>query len=174
MYASLSSPSFFPTISKNVTTTSICIPVTNFYSVNLAKSVARSPQVSSTHCWATRRQVRYDDDENDQEYGHNEEIAILEFYTQVAKEEALLVKAVVDDQQVELLIFKGFSSSLSSGTSFDPTRSILPARAVIQSIDRVKGPFDPSNIDYIEKGLQVDAFKTVVQKIKRVQSDHQS
>ncbi|KAJ0636250.1 hypothetical protein HanOQP8_Chr17g0659811 [Helianthus annuus] len=175
MYASLSFPSFFPTIYQNVTTTSICIPGhNNFYSANLAKSVARSPQVSSTRCWAARRQVRYDDDENDQEYGHNEEIAILEFYTQVAKEEALLVKAVVDDQQVELLIFKGFSSSLSSGTSFDPTRSILPARAVIQSIDRVKGPFDPSNIDYIEKGLQVDAFKTVVQKIKRVQSDHQS
>ncbi|XP_076919875.1 uncharacterized protein LOC143580826 [Bidens hawaiensis] len=171
MYANtLSFPYLLPTISNNVPTTSIFRlgRLTNSYST---KSTG---QVSSTRCWAGRRQVRYEDeDEDDKEYGHNEEITVLEFYTQVAKEEALLVKAVVDDQPVELLVFKGFSSSLSSGTSFDPTKSILPARAVIQSIDRVKGPFDPSNIDYIEKNLQVEAFKTVVQKIKHVQSNFQ-
>ncbi|KAI3714435.1 hypothetical protein L1987_73038 [Smallanthus sonchifolius] len=167
MYATtLSFPSFFP---QNVTTTSIFR--LNFSFGNLSKSARQSP----SRCWAARRQVRYDDeDENDQEYGHNEEIDILEFYTQVAKEEALLVKAVVDNQQLQLLIFKGFSSSLSSGTCFDPTKSILPARAVIQCIDRVKGPFDPSNIDYIEKNLQVEAFKTLVQKIKHVRSNLQS
>ena len=63
---------------------------------------------------------------------------------------------------------------MSSGTSFDPTRSILPTRAVIKCIDRVKGPFDPSNIDYIEKDLTVEAFKTVVQKIKDVRNNLQS
>ncbi|KAJ9536202.1 hypothetical protein OSB04_un000611 [Centaurea solstitialis] len=125
----------------------------------------------STRCQA-RRQVRYDD-EDEEEHENNEEIAMLEFYSQVAKNEALLVKAVVDDEEVEILVFKGFSSSLSSGTSFDPTRSILPTRAVIKCIDRVKGPFDPSNIDYIEKDLTVGAFKTVVQKIKDVRDNLQ-
>ncbi|GJS35386.1 hypothetical protein Tco_0533768 [Tanacetum coccineum] len=134
--------------------------------------------VSSSFYWCKfrckasfKRQIRYDEDEdeNDQEYGHNEEIAMLEFYSQIAHE-ALLVKALVDDQEVEVLIFKGFSSSLSSGTPPDPTRSILPARAVIKCIDRVKGPFDPSNIEYIEKDLTVKAFEEVVEKIKAIQS----
>jgi hypothetical protein len=57
-------------------------------------------------------------------------------------------------------MFQGFSSSLSYRTSPDPSRSILPARAVIKSIDRIKGPFDPSNIEYIQKGLTWEAFKT--------------
>nr|XP_043608315.1 uncharacterized protein LOC122580106 [Erigeron canadensis] len=170
MYATLSFASFFPTISQNVTTTSIfIISRTNTYSTRPPKSICQSPQPSTTRCWA-RRQVRYndDEDENDQEYGHNEEIAMLEFYSQIAQE-ALLVKAIVDDQEVEVLIFKGFSSSLSSETPPDPTRSILPERAVIKGIDRVKGPFDPSNIDYIEKDLTVEAFKEVVEKIKAIQ-----
>jgi len=49
---------------------------------------------------------------------------------------------------------------LSYSTSPDPTRSIVPARAVIVSIDRVKGPFDPSNIEYLQKGVTWEEFKT--------------
>ncbi|KAJ9135710.1 hypothetical protein P3X46_032862 [Hevea brasiliensis] len=119
-------------------------------------------QVSSIRCSA-RRRVRYEDeneDEEEDESGHNEKIALLEMYTQSAREEALLVQAVVDEQEVEVLIFKGFSSSLSYETSPDPSRSVLPTRAVIKSIDRIKGPFDPSNIEYIEKGLTWESFKT--------------
>ncbi|GMJ03723.1 hypothetical protein HRI_004041500 [Hibiscus trionum] len=108
---------------------------------------------------AARRRIRYDDgDEEENEY--NEEIAILEIYTQSAREEALLVHALVDEQQVEVVIFKGFSSCLSYGTSPDPSKSVIPRRAVIKSIDRIKGPFDPSNIQYIETDLHWDSFKT--------------
>ncbi|GKE13968.1 hypothetical protein Tco_1421545 [Tanacetum coccineum] len=171
MYATLSFPSLFPVLSQNViTTSSFTLGHTFSYSTKIPKIANQCVRVSSTRCWA-RRQIRYDEDEdeNDQEYGHNEEIAMLEFYSQIAQE-ALLVKALVDDQEVEVLIFKGFSSSLSSGTPPDPTRSILPARAVIKCIDRVKGPFDPSNIEYIEKDLTVKAFEEVVEKIKAIQS----
>ncbi|GFP83570.1 hypothetical protein PHJA_000500400 [Phtheirospermum japonicum] len=80
-------------------------------------------------------------------------------YTQTMKDEVLLVRAMVDEEQVEVLIFKGVSSCLSYRTSSDPSRSVVPAKAVIESIDRVRGPFDPSNIHYIEKGLTFDAFK---------------
>nr|POE90950.1 hypothetical protein CFP56_05322 [Quercus suber] len=84
---------------------------------------------------------------------------MLEVYSQSAKGEALIVHAIVDEEEVEVLIFKGFSSSLSYRTSPDPSRSILPARAVIKFIDRIKGPFDPSNIEYFQKGLTWEAFK---------------
>ncbi|KAL0372763.1 UNVERIFIED_CONTAM: hypothetical protein Scaly_0957900 [Sesamum calycinum] len=107
-----------------------------------------------------RRRVIYDEEEEEEEYGYNEEIAMLEMYTQSMKDEILLVQTLVDGEQVEVLIFKGFSSCLSYKTSSDPSRSVVPGKAVIKSIDRVKGPFDPSNIHYIEKGLTFEAFKT--------------
>ncbi|CDP16252.1 unnamed protein product [Coffea canephora] len=112
---------------------------------------------------SARRRVVYEDEEEDEEYGYNAEIAMLETYTQSARNEALLVKAMVDEEEVEVLIFKGFSSCLSYGTSPDPSRSVLPTRAEIKSIDRVKGPFEPSNIEYIEKGLTWEIFKSRLQ-----------
>ncbi|XP_027154631.1 uncharacterized protein LOC113754421 [Coffea eugenioides] len=112
---------------------------------------------------SARRRVVYEDEEEDEEYGYNAEIAMLETYTQSARNEALLVKAMVDEEEVEVLIFKGFSSCLSYGTSPDPSRSVLPARAQIKFIDRVRGPFEPSNIEYIEKGLTWEFFKSRLQ-----------
>ncbi|KAK8490089.1 hypothetical protein V6N13_005221 [Hibiscus sabdariffa] len=110
---------------------------------------------------AARRRIRYhDEDEEEEENEYNEEIAILEIYSQSAREEALIVHALVDEQQVEVLIFKGFSSCLSYGTAPDPSKSVIPRRAVIKYIDRIKGPFHPSNIQYIERGLQWESFKT--------------
>ncbi|XP_039054834.1 uncharacterized protein LOC120197337 [Hibiscus syriacus] len=91
--------------------------------------------------------------------GYNGKIAMLEVYSQSAREEALIVHALVDEQQVELLIFKGFSSCLSYGTSPDPSKSVIPRRAVINSIYRMEGPFDPSNIQYIEIAFQWQSFK---------------
>lgn len=58
-----------------------------------------------------RRRVLYDDDEDDdEEYGYNEELAMLETYTQWVKDEILLVRAMVDEEQVEVLIFKVYFS----------------------------------------------------------------
>lgn len=52
--------------------------------------------------------MRYEDEDEgeEDEYGHNAEIAMLELYSQSARGEALLVHAMVDDQDVEVLIFK--------------------------------------------------------------------
>nr|XP_009791395.1 PREDICTED: uncharacterized protein LOC104238666 [Nicotiana sylvestris]XP_016465459.1 PREDICTED: uncharacterized protein LOC107788299 [Nicotiana tabacum] len=119
--------------------------------------------LASVFCRA-RRRVIYDndDEEDDEEYGHNEEIAMLEFYSQSVRNEALLVKAIVNEEEVEVLIFKGFSSCLSYGTCPDPSKSVIPARAVIKCVDRIKGPFDPSNIEYLEKGLTMEDIKARV------------
>ncbi|KAG6479141.1 hypothetical protein ZIOFF_062602 [Zingiber officinale] len=113
-------------------------------------------------CKAIRRRVRYEEGEEEGEeeaYGQNAEIPMLEAYSAAFRDVALLVRAGVDDEEELVLIFKGFSSSLSSRTSSDPSKSVLPGRAVIHSIDVVKGPFNPSNIEYLERELPRDVYK---------------
>ncbi|XP_065857231.1 uncharacterized protein [Euphorbia lathyris] len=133
-----------------------------FPNVKHVKHLNLSTQQRLRNCAsaARRRIVTYDEDEDEDEYGHNEEIAMLESYSLSATDEALIVQAVVDDQQVEVVIFKGYSSSLTYKTSSDPSRSVIPGRAVIRSIDRIKAPFHPSNIHYLEKGLSWESFKS--------------
>ncbi|XP_030496530.2 uncharacterized protein LOC115712401 [Cannabis sativa] len=124
--------------------------------------------INSTKLYASarRRVQRFneddDDDEEEEEYGYHEEIAMLELYSQNVRDEALLLQILLDGQEIQILIFKGFSSCLSYSTSADPSKSIVPARAVIKSIDRIKGPFDPSNIHYIQKALSWQQFKTTL------------
>ncbi|KAJ0240488.1 Uncharacterized protein HA466_0221180 [Hirschfeldia incana] len=131
---------------------------------NTRKTISHVPTTAraskpSLRCGA-RRRVRDDGGEDeDESYGYNEEIAMLETYSQTCRDEALIVTATVDEEEVEVLIFKGFSSCLSGETAVDPARSVLPERAVITKIDRVRGPFDPSEIHYIQKGLSFQGFK---------------
>uniref|UniRef100_A0A7N0TFW1 DUF7734 domain-containing protein n=1 Tax=Kalanchoe fedtschenkoi TaxID=63787 RepID=A0A7N0TFW1_KALFE len=127
--------------------------------LKLASCSSNSSKDRHFGCWA-RRRVRYEEEEDgEKEYEYNPDIAMLELYSQSVKQEALIVRATVDESEEEILIFKGFSSGLSHGTSPDPSQSILPSRAVIESIDRVKGPFNPKNIEYIEMGLTLEDFK---------------
>lgn len=108
--------------------------------------------------------MRHEEEEEDEEeYGHNEEMARLEAYSEGARDLALLVTAAVDGDLESVLVFKGFSSSLSGRTAPDPAMSVLPERAVIQSVDVVKGPFDPNNIEYLEKDLPWEEFKSRLQ-----------
>jgi len=44
----------------------------------------------------------------------------------------------------ELLIFRGFSSSVSHPTAFDPDQPALPAEARIASADLLEGPLNPA------------------------------
>jgi hypothetical protein len=81
-----------------------------FHNVNLCcdfKEYLSNKRGTSLWCGA-RRQVRYqdEDEDGDDEYGHNEEISKLEFYSQSARGEALIVHALVDQNEVEVLIFK--------------------------------------------------------------------
>ncbi|XP_072991997.1 uncharacterized protein [Typha latifolia] len=123
----------------------------------------RARRESGVFCLA-RRRVRYEDEEEGkEEYGFNTEIAMLESYSESARNEAFLVQATVDSEEEMVLIFKGFSSCLRSRTASDPSRSVLPARAMIKSIDVIKGPFDPNNIEYLEQGLAWEAFRSRLQ-----------
>lgn len=43
----------------------------------------------------------------------------------------------------ELLVFRGFSSSLSHPTAFDPDQSALPAGATVHDAELLQGPLNP-------------------------------
>ncbi|KAF5737772.1 hypothetical protein HS088_TW13G00662 [Tripterygium wilfordii] len=171
LLSSSPSPSLFLSKSNDTTSYNFSSPTTITIISKLSKpinlsSISQRASMSTNVCRA-RRRVRYEDAEGEgegegEEYGHNKEIALLEMYSQSATKEALLVQALVDKQEVEVLIFRGFSSCLTYGTSPDPSRSVIPERAVIKCIDRIKGPFDPSNVEYLEKDLSWDVFKNRV------------
>ncbi|KAK4340581.1 hypothetical protein RND71_039082 [Anisodus tanguticus] len=151
-------PYHFPICNYNSIQTIISFPYHSSF-ITTHKSDARQ-SLAPELCHARRRVIYDDDDEEEDAHNNNNvKLAFLEFYSQSVRNEALLVKADVDEEEVEVLIFKGFSSCLSYRTNPDPSKSVLPARAVIKCIDRIKGPFDPSNVVYLEKGLTVEAFK---------------
>jgi hypothetical protein len=67
----------------------------------------RDPRADGAVCHV-RRQVRYDEDdeEDEEEWGHNEDVARMERYTEDARDQALLVKARVDDEVQVVLVFR--------------------------------------------------------------------
>ena len=101
-----SSSPMLPFYAKNTHIPCCCNMIAGFWytyeSLNLSNL-----QFSSFSC-AARRRIRYEEEEedDDEEYGHNEQIAKLELYSQSARGEALLVHALVDQKQVDVLIFK--------------------------------------------------------------------
>ncbi|OUX73360.1 hypothetical protein ACLM45_07480 [Synechococcus sp. A10-1-5-9] len=50
----------------------------------------------------------------------------------------------VDEEPFELLIFRGFSSSTTHPTSFDPDASVLPKGTLLSQVDLLKGPLSPA------------------------------
>ncbi len=77
----------------------------------------------------------------------------LEQYTIKRTQEVLVVEAEVAGERDQVMIFRGFSSSLMRPTAFDPDVPVLPDEAVIVQIDRVESPYDPQQPRYIAQGL---------------------
>lgn len=77
----------------------------------------------------------------------------LEEYTRKCPEEVLIVTLEVDGDMDEVMIFKGFSSSLMRPTNFDPDIPIITTSATIMKIDRAKSPYNPDAPSYIQQGL---------------------
>ncbi|HEY9810049.1 MAG TPA: hypothetical protein V6D13_12040 [Halomicronema sp.] len=88
----------------------------------------------------------------------------LEKYTEKYPKEVLLVKVEINGEEDEIAIFKGFSSSLMRSTAFDPDVPVLPDFAKIISIDRLTGPYNPANPQYIECGLSWEAMEVLLLK----------
>ncbi|MGB8699654.1 MAG: hypothetical protein WCD18_09585 [Thermosynechococcaceae cyanobacterium] len=86
----------------------------------------------------------------------------LEQYTLNHPQEVLLVKVDLGGEPDEITVFKGYSSSLMRQTAFDPDIPMLPSDAVILSIDRVVGPYNPVCPQFIQQGLDWDAFEQLL------------
>lgn len=82
----------------------------------------------------------------------------LENYTLQHPQEVLVVHAQIGQEIDEIIIFKGFSSSLVRPTDFDPEVPVLPVDADITYIDRLKGPYQPQAPHYIEKKITLEEF----------------
>ena len=82
----------------------------------------------------------------------------LEQYTLQHPQEVLLVSIEVAGEPDEILIFKGFSSSLVRPTAADPDVPVLPDEATILTIDRLIGPYQPDCPNYLERQISWEAF----------------
>lgn len=82
----------------------------------------------------------------------------LEQYTLQHPQEVLLVSIEVGDESDQILIFKGFSSSLVRPTAADPDVPVLPDDATIIGIDRLAGPYQPNCPHYLEQHISWDDF----------------
>lgn len=91
------------------------------------------------------------------------DIRRLEAFTEKVKNEVLLVHAEVEGEEDEVLIFKGYSSSIMRPTAIDPAEPVLPEDSKIVCIDRIRAPYNPSNVQYVAEGVSWDAFLGVLQ-----------
>jgi|SRR5579883_1682643 len=86
----------------------------------------------------------------------------LEQYTEKRPQEVLLVTAEIDGEADQIVIFRGFSSSLVRSTAFDPDVPVLPSQSVIHTIDRLQSPYDPGNPKYIQQGLTWETMQPLL------------
>ncbi len=82
----------------------------------------------------------------------------LEKYTIRHPQEVLLVQAEIAGEVDQIVIFKGYSSSLTRPTSSDPDVPLIPETGTILTIDRLESPYDLAHPRYIQKGLTWEEF----------------
>jgi hypothetical protein len=89
----------------------------------------------------------------------------LEQYTLKRPQEVLLIQAQVDGEPDQVMVFKGFSSSLMRSTAFDPDVPVLPADAEIIAIDRAYSPYNPDAPHFIQQGLTWEAMQGLLKEV---------
>jgi hypothetical protein len=80
-------------------------------------------------------------------------LSLIEQYTLRHPERVLLVHALVDGNSEQVIVFRGFSSSLTGSTAFNPDMPVLPAEASIQTIDILLAPYQPDQPNYLERSV---------------------
>ena len=68
----------------------------------------------------------------------------LEERTRLSPDRVVKLHGFVLDEPFELLIFRGFSSSTTHSTAFDPDASVLPDGTRLDWAELLQGPLDPS------------------------------
>ena len=63
-----------------------------------------------------------------------------------------------DGEPLEVVIFRGFSSSLTLPTAFDPHQPLLPSEATIHSVELLQAPLNPAAEQVLAGPLSPSAF----------------
>ncbi|MEM8603527.1 MAG: hypothetical protein AAGF24_06790 [Cyanobacteria bacterium P01_H01_bin.121] len=83
---------------------------------------------------------------------------LLEAYSRQHPDEVLLVQVEQTGARDEVMVFRGFSSSLSQATAFNPDVPVIQAGARILGIDRLRGPYNPDKPEYLQQGMTWETF----------------
>lgn len=62
------------------------------------------------------------------------------------------LRGLVGEEPLEVLIFRGFSSSTTHPTAFDPDTSVLPEGTRLDRADLLQGPLNPSSEILLVRG----------------------
>lgn len=89
----------------------------------------------------------------------------LEAYTLKRTGEVMLINVRVAGEDDQIVVFRGFSSSLVRPTAFDPDVPVLTNDAEILSIDRLEGPYNPEQPRYIQQNLTLQEVDTLLQEV---------
>ena len=65
--------------------------------------------------------------------------------SRLAPDRVVRLKGTVFNEPFELLIFRGFSSSTTHPTAFDPDASVLPDGTSLERAELLQGPLNPGN-----------------------------
>ena len=70
-------------------------------------------------------------------------VQALEERTRFQPQRVVRLRGQVGDEPFELLIFRGFSSSTTHPTAFDPDASVLPEGTSLDQAELLEGPLSP-------------------------------
>ena len=73
-------------------------------------------------------------------------VQALEERTRLEPQRVVRLRGQVGDEPFELLIFRGFSSSTTHPTAFDPDASVLPAGTRLDQAELLQGPLNPADL----------------------------
>jgi len=68
----------------------------------------------------------------------------LEERTRLLPDRVVRLQGTVQGEPFELLIFRGFSSSTTHPTAFDPDASVLPEGTALERAELLQGPLNPA------------------------------
>ena len=71
-------------------------------------------------------------------------VQALEERTRLQPKRVVRLRGQVGDEPFELLIFRGFSSSTTHPTAFDPDASVLPEGTSLDQVELLQGPLSPT------------------------------
>lgn len=86
----------------------------------------------------------------------------LESYSQSHPKEVLLINTKSGETEDQVMIFKGFSSSLMQPTDFNPDNSVFAEDALFVSCDRLNSPYVPNNPSYIAQNLSWEDLQSLL------------